>query len=328
MKRRTVLTGVAAIAIAATRRARAATPPEAAWPSALTMGTASPGGTYAEYGPAWGERVRQATGLAIAYRATQGPNENILLIDRAAIELGMTTLGVARQAWDGTGAWTGGTRLRTMRALFPMYDTPFHAIVPARSGLTDIAQLRGRTLGVGPASGTAGTYAPVMLRLLGVSGVTLWHGSMEAQAQALLAGQLDACLVAAGAPVPAFAAAETRAPLAFIGFTPAQEAVLAARLPELTRSIVPRGRYRGLGQDLATLGMFNFALCRHDLPQDLVYTAVRAVMSGNGLPGAGPMGAETLVGNVARDNFLPFHPGAARYYAERGQALPEALVVS
>ena len=91
---------------------------------------------------------------------------------------------------------------------------------------------------------------------------------------------------------------------------------------------MPRGRYRSLGQDLATLGMFNFALCRRDLPQDLVYAAVRAVMTGNGLPRRRPMGAETRSPTSPRDNFLPFHPGAARYYAERGQALPEELVLS
>ena len=299
----------------------------AAWPPALTMGTASPGGTYAVYGPAWGGVVHEATGVSILYRATGGPNENILLLDRDAIDLGMATLGVARQAWDGAGDWTGGARLRSMRALFPMYDTPFHGVTLARSGIAVMAQLAGRRVGVGPENGTAGTYYPVILRLLGIAGVQLFHGSMEAQAAALAAGKLDACLLAAGPPVPAFAV-ESASPLAFIGFSGAETARLTAALPELTPSVVPGGLYRGLDRDLATLGMFNFAFCRRGLAADLVYQAVRAVMAApDALRAIAAVGAQTLASNADRDKFLPFHPGAARYYAEQGVPIPDGLVL-
>jgi acyl-CoA synthetase (AMP-forming)/AMP-acid ligase II len=139
-------------------REAGAQPKNAAWPKALNMGTAAPGGTYALYGPAWGQLVQEATGINISYRTTQGPNQNIVLVNTREVEIGMVTMGVALQAWNGDGAWTQGRKFQDIRALFPMYDTPFHGIALKKSGITRMAQLSGKNIGVGPRGGTPGIF--------------------------------------------------------------------------------------------------------------------------------------------------------------------------
>jgi uncharacterized protein len=328
MLRREVLAFGAASLMAASARAETSKQREATWPPAMTMGTASPGGTYGVYGALWGWVVGQATGVELVYRATQGPNENILLLDREAIDLGMTTLGVAHEAWVGAGGWTHGTRLREMRALFPMYDTPFHGFAPARSRLTGMAQLAGRRVGVGPQGGTGGSYVPAMFQLLGIESVTFAYGTIKDQAAQLLAGELDACVLAVGAPVPAFEVALKRAPMMLLGFTDAEIARLRQGFPELSASLLSREAYPGQARPLQTVGMFNFALCRPGLPADLVYLAVKSVIeSPAALRPMGRLAQETSLANVERDGFLPFHPGAARYYREKGVLLPDTLVM-
>lgn len=99
MNRRTIIAGAAiGLAAAGLGRRAFAQPRNPAWPRALTMGTAAPGGTYALYGPAWGQLAQEATGVNISYRTTQGPNQNIILVQRREVELGMVTMGVALQA--------------------------------------------------------------------------------------------------------------------------------------------------------------------------------------------------------------------------------------
>ncbi len=299
---------------------------EAGWPAALLMSTASPGGTYAVYGPVWGGLVARATGLAVSYRATGGPRENILLLDRGAADLGMTTMGVARQAWEGVGEWTSGVKLRGFRALFPMYDTPFQGMARRGAGIVSLASLAGRRVGVGPRGGTAGLYVPAMLELLGVGGVLVAFGTIADQAPMVAAGTLDACLMAAGAPIPAYTQAAARAPMMFFGPAPAEAAKLTAALPELSPDAVARGTYRGLDADLPSVGMFNFAIGRSGLPDDLVYRAVAAVLGAPAaMRAAGPEAAQTIAANARRDGFLPFHPGAARYYRTHGVAVPPQL---
>jgi len=298
-----------------------------AWPVALTMGTGSVGGTYAAYGEAWGMAVEAATGVRMFYRATEGPNEDILLLDRAAIDLAMTTLGIAHEAWTGGGAWTDGVRFRTIRAMFPMYETAFHGIARAGSGISGVDGLAGKIVGVGPEAGTGGSYLPRMLQILGIAVAGFRFGGFSDLANEFVAGNLDACLLAAGPPVPAFLDVAQRMSVRFFGFTPHEVAMLVRELPELSATAIPAGTYAGQKR-LVCPGMFNFAICRQALPNSLVYAVTRAALdAAPRLAGRFPVAAETVAGYIDEDKFLPFHPGAARYYRQLGLFLPDRLVM-
>src|SRR3712207_9530429 len=99
-------------------------------------------------------------------------------------------MGVALQAWEGRGDWTQGRPYRAMRAMFPMYDTPFHFVVPPDSPVRSLADLAGKRVGVGPQGGTAGTYVPNFLKVLKIE-APLVHGSWEELAARLEARSID-----------------------------------------------------------------------------------------------------------------------------------------
>src|ERR1700730_13402727 len=111
------------------------------WPKSLTLGTASPGGVYYIYGEELAHILTEKLGIAVNPLPTQGTVHNVKLVDSGGLQLGLITMGVGLQAWNGTGDWSSGKRYRDMRALFPMYDTPFQAVVLQRSGIATLAQL-------------------------------------------------------------------------------------------------------------------------------------------------------------------------------------------
>ncbi len=330
MQRRTLLaTSALAIAAPALIGRAAAQPRNAAWPRALNMGTAAPGGTYALYGPAWGQLVQEATGINVSFRTTQGPNQNIILVQRREVEIGMTTMGVALQAWNGQGDWTQGNRFRDIRALFPMYDTPFHGIALKRSGITTMAQLAGKNIGVGPRGGTPGTYFPLLLNTLGHRPGAVRFGSGRDMSGQLQDGLLDAFLFASGVPVPAFSEAETTGEVNFLDFTPEEVTKLTSTFPELSPSMLPASTYRTAGRELRVVGMYNFAIGHRSLPEDLVYEMLKAVLGTQPrLQQAIAAASETVAANAGKNTFLPFHPGAARYLREAGQTIPDNLVLA
>ncbi len=304
-----------------------AQPRNAAWPRALNMGTAAPGGTYALYGPAWGQMAQEATGVAISYRTTQGPNQNIILVNRREVELGMATMGVALQAWNGQGDWTQGNRFRDIRALFPMYDTPFHGIALKRSGITNHSQLGGRSVGVGPRGGTPGTYYPQLLNTLGVRPSAVRYGSASDLVGQIQDGLLDCFLFASGVPVPAFSEIEVQAEVNYLDFTEEEVRRLTTQYPELSPGTVPMGTYRSQTRPLSIVGMYNFAICHRSLAEDLVYEITKSVLGQNPrLRQAIAAASETVAANWTKNTFLPFHPGAARYLREAGQPVPDSLV--
>ena len=128
------------------------------WPDQIVIGTASPGGTYYVYGEGLAEILTRALDLPVVPLATEGPTQNIELLEAGKAELGFVTIGVAVQAWNSTGIWVGKKPARSMRAIFPMYDTPFQFAVLQESGIRSIAELAGKRVGVGPRGGTSAAY--------------------------------------------------------------------------------------------------------------------------------------------------------------------------
>ena len=299
---------------------------EPGWPKSIAIGTASPGGTYYVYGQALADILSGELGIEVTAEATQGSTRNIILLETGQATLGMITMGIGWEAWNGTGEWTKGRRFRAMRAILPMYNSPFVIAVPKRLGARSPSELAGKRLGVGPRAGTSGTYFPRIFEALGIP-VTFIYGSLEEMASRVIGGQLDGVALATGAPVPALLELEAKEPLEFIAFTPEQLATLKELMLELSATTLPRATYPSLTEDYPTLGNFNFVVAHKDLPEDLVYRAVKAVYDNyERLVRAHSAGKETLPANVTRDTFLPLHRGAARYYREIGVALPAGLV--
>jgi uncharacterized protein len=235
-------------------------------------------------------------------------------------KLGFVTIGVALQAWNGTGVWAGKKPARSMRAIFPMYDTPFQFLVLQESGIRSVSEMSGKRVGVGPAGGTAATYFPEFFRLLNVP-VSLAYGDWAELAAQVRERKLDVLAGAAGVPFPSFIELEAKDKVRYVAFTANEIAALRLAMPELTPSRIPAGTYPSLLRHYQTLGLFNFAVAHAQLPDDLVYHVVRAVFENQEeMMEANAAAAETIPGNIERNSFLPLHPGAIRYYRQIGRA--------
>lgn len=293
---------------------------QADWPKSLTIGTASAGGSYYDYGNGLARILSRELGIHVIARPTGGPAENIELLEKGEIQLAFVTQGVALQAWNASGALAGGGQQRAMRALFPMYDTPFQLVVLADSPIQSINDFAGKRIGVGPSGGTTANYFPQFLKVLKTD-ATLVNGDWSDLAAKIVDKSLDALAVGAGAPVPAFAEIERKAKVRYLPLTSAQIRDLRLALPELGAATVPAGSYPSLRRNYPTVGLYNFAVGHRDLPDDLAYAIVKAVFANQEtLIEAHPAAAETAPANFTRNTFIPFHPGAASWL--RSSAAP------
>jgi TRAP transporter TAXI family solute receptor len=296
------------------------------WPKSLTLATASPGGVFYVYGEAMAKILTESLKIDVNHLPTQGPAHNVKLVESGGAQVGIITMGVGLQGWNGTGDWTNGQRYRKMRALFPMYDTVFNFVALRRSGITTVAQFNNRNVGVGPRAGTGATYGPAILAAIGIS-AKFGYGSWESQASDLLEGRYDALMAVSGVPFPALKQVEAKEPLAFLSLTPEQIETTRKAMPEFTISQIGTGVYTSLDKTYTTVGLYTFAIGRDDLPDELAFQLVKAIfVNHDRLLKAVSAAAETLPQNVDKNTFLPFHPGAVRYYREIGIKIPESLV--
>jgi hypothetical protein len=164
---------------------------------------------------------------------------------------------------------------------------------------------------------------PGILKTLDIEAV-LRNGAWEDNMQQVASGELDGLAAFAGIPMPGLAQLGEKEPLEYLQPSVDQVANVRKAFPELTPSLIPAGTYPSLTTDYRTFGLYNFAIVNKDLPDDLVYKIVKAVFEHHQeLVDAHPAAKETLSANVDRDTFLPFHPGAVRYYREVGVKVPE-----
>jgi TRAP transporter TAXI family solute receptor len=311
------------LAIGTSTHVQAASPD---WPKSLTLGTASPGGVYYIYGEELAQILTEKLGIAVNPLPTQGSIQNVRLIDSGGAQLGLITMSTGLEGWEGSLDWTKGQRFQNMRALFPMYDNPFQAVVLQRSGIATLAQLDTKRIGVGPRSGNGATYAPGIFKIVGIS-AELSYGSYNNIATELLDGRIDALLTLLGAPVPAIQDVDAKEPVKFLSLSPEQMDAIRKAMPVFGPAKIAAGTYRLLDKDYVTIGVPNFVIGRADLPDELVYQLVKAVFENQPrLVKATLAASDTLPQNAVKNTFMPFHPGAVRYYREIGMSIPDSLV--
>ncbi len=296
------------------------------WPDSMVLGTAAVGGTYFIYGQGWANLVNETIGTRISTQQTQGPNQNLILADRNDIQLGMVTMGVAYEGWTGEGDWTQGKKFTNVRAIFPMYDTPFHIITMASNDIKSFKDLDGKRVGAGPRAGTPGTYFPRFFKEFGMN-VTVRNGAGSDMASQLADGLIDAFGFAAGLPIAAFSELEAQHQVRYITFSEDERKQLMEKYPSLAPSTIPADTYRQLNEDHETVGVFNFAIANKDLPDDLVYEIVKTVMDNNErMKQIHASSVETIPENASKNAFLTWHPGAVRYFEEKGVKLAEGAM--
>ena len=294
--------------------------------TSLVLGTASVGGTYYVYGGVVAQILTDKAKLQITPQETQGPNQNVIMVSDGKMGLGMTTMGVALQAMQGSAAWTKGKKYEGIRALFPMYDTPMQCVSLAKSGITNFKQLEGKTVGIGPKAGTAGTYFPMIFDALAMK-VSVRNGQSVDMSNQLKDGLLDAFCFGAGAPVPAFSELDAEQQVVFYTWTPDEIARIRKAIMEFTDSTIPKGTYKQQTTDQKTVGLYNFAIASKDMADDLAYLITKTVLENNAaMLRAHAAAKDTIAANATRNTFLPFHPGAVRYYKEKGIKLDPATI--
>ncbi|MEM7443611.1 MAG: TAXI family TRAP transporter solute-binding subunit [Pseudomonadota bacterium] len=295
------------------------------WPESFTVGTASQGGTYFIYGSGWANLVAEELDLNGGGEVTGGPVQNLALVHTGELEFGMTTMGPARAALDGESPLAPGLVHDQVRAMFPMYQTPFSIITLASSDIASVSDIpAGSVVGVGPAGGTSDTYFPAMLEALGIE-LEKQNGGASDLAGQLQDGLIDVFAFAAGVPVSAFSQLEAQVDVNIFGFTPEEVEQLTAEFP-VSPFTIPADLYESIDEDLGAVSMWNFAITSADMPECMVYEIVDTVLSDNermlSIHGAA---RQTLPEHFDKNTFLPFHPGAVRWFEEHGYEIPEEL---
>lgn len=285
-------------------------------PAPLRFYTAGAGSAFLPYGEGLAAFLAKE-GITVTVERNAGSLENLAKAEDDATAIGTAFLGSAADALAGTPA-AGGRVHGRVRALTPMYETSFQVAALRSSNLTKLTDLAGKRVGAGPARGPAEVFFRAAMAAAGIT-AEIVPGDPAALATALAQGSIDALWQGAIVPIPSLLAAQAQADAIVFALDAPLVAAVIARLPYLAPTTIAPGTYRGQGAPILSFAAWNFVVGNAALPDAVAYAFTRATLSATD-PAAEihPSAAGTRARNAPANSVVPFHPGAARFYAEQG----------
>lgn len=263
--------------------------------------------------------------------ASGGSVENVRRMMSGEYHSAWAHLSNIYDAWNGVGIFEGDKPFKEMRALEKMSDAAFCVTTLAKSPIRSFMDLVGKKVCAGPAGSGNVPIAKAVFKALGIADkVKMTYISFEAAAQALKDGQLDVTMLGGGpyVPPPILEISRTVA-IRIVEPTPEEAKKIEAELPYLSLGAIPPNSAPGENADKERKAFFFsiYWIALQSMPEEVVYDMLKITQD--------PKNKEVL-GKVlnfwatASPDFvptsrigIPLHPGAVRYWKERGVTLPE-----
>lgn len=285
----------------------------------VKLGTATKGGGFQLYGEQFAEALNEVDpDLRIEQRATRGSAENLPLLEKGEIDIGLVEGNAARVAFDGVGR--DPTRLRIIAAMYP---GPGMFVVRANSPYRSISDLKGKPVAFGTRASGLTMLGRDVVDGLGLSPDGDFQAVYLEKAgdgpRLVLDGKV-AALWGGGIGWPGFTkVADDSVGARFIVPDADEIRRIQAKHPFLRTMTVPARTYRGQDADLVSIGLWSYVLARADLPDDTAYRLARALHRAE--PKLGERLAQaryTTLANTASESprVELIHPGVVRYLRE------------
>ena len=246
----------------------------------VTLGTATPGGGFPVYGDAVAEAINGIDpALEVRTRNTKGSTENVPMLERGELDLGLVQGEVAHEALSGVGRPPADLRI-----LAAMYPTPGLFVVRAESPVRTIEDLRGKPVAFGARGSGLVVLARYVLDGLGLDQERDFQAVYLDRAGDGPAMVLDgrvAALWGGGIGWPGFVTVG-RAPGGARYLAPDADGLrrIQAKHAFLKPMSVPAGSYPGQTEAILSVGSWSFIMARPTLSDDTAYRLARALHRG------------------------------------------------
>lgn len=287
----------------------------------LSFGTGSPAGTYYFLGAGFSSIINNnVPGVRVAAESTAASTENARLLIRGEMELGLACMGTLKDLKDQ------GMDVDKVRLVAVGHTSDTHWIVRKESSIQSIADFKGKTIGVGPAgSATLNIYSKKHINTgwgLSFDDFSPKYISFSEVVRGIRDKTIDAGIIAAGAPLASVMELSRDIPIRLVEVEPAALKKLRGQFSNVVPLVIPAGTYKGIDKDVHTYTLPQMWLCRADLPEDLVYQIIKCVYENEEEKNAiHPLAKMYNVKNAFRGTPgvpVGFHPGAIKYYKEKG----------
>ena len=293
----------------------------------ISIGTGGTGGVYYPIGGGMANVLsKYLPGVEATAEVTGGSVDNLKLIGSETGQIGLSMVDAALDAVNGKGKFSAGKiEVRTLMVLYP---NRMHVVSIEGRGVTKMSDLKGKRV----STGSPGSATEVMaFRVIEAAGLdkdkdlTRERLGVAESANALKDGKIDAFFWVGGLPTAA---------VTDVGATPNVKIVMVDTAEYVgamnkkygnlySKGVIPSKTYPGQTKDNPIAVVQNILVANAKMPDDVAYGIVKTLMEKKPELVAVHREAENFkVESQSNDNTpVPFHPGAAKYFKEKGAKL-------
>jgi TRAP transporter TAXI family solute receptor len=290
----------------------------------LSIGTGGTGGVYYPLGGGMAAVLsKYVPGLQATAEVTGGSVDNLKLISSGKPYIGFSMSDAAQDAYRGEDKFKGGkVAVRTLAVLYP---NRMHVVSVEGTGVNKIADLKGKRV----STGSPGSATEVMaFRLIEAAGLDKDRDlrrerlSVAESVNALKDRKIEAFFWVGGLPTAAVTDL-ANSPGAKIKMIDHAELVPAMNKKYgnlYVEDSIPKATYTGMAQDNKQATVMNILVAHQNMPDQRAYDIVKTIFEKREELIRVHKEAENFKLENQRANAtpIPFHPGALKYFAERG----------
>lgn len=289
------------------------------------------GGTYTHYAKAVAA-LSSKTDLRIRAIESRGSIENVKKVHTGMANFGIAYSGDIYKARNGR-LKKNVRRYRHIMAVAYFYGAAAQLVVKSDAGIDSAKKLVSRRVGVGnPGSGAAGN-CELFFRELGIwDQVYKRFLGYKKASMAFRAGELDAFWLFTGFPNSSVVGAAESGSISLVNvYNDAESIGLFKTHPYFSRIVIPGGTYKGVADHTATIQDSAVWIANSRVPAEDVYKILSEVFSAEGLAlmarshrSAKSMSVKDGIHGIV----TPLHPGAEKFWREKGLSIPAGLVLN
>jgi TRAP transporter TAXI family solute receptor len=212
-------------------------------------------------------------------------------------------------------------KLTKMAVVAVLYPELIHIVVRGDLGIQSFSGLRGKKIGVGaPGSGTEANYRQLLdLYKISKDDVSAQYLSFAESADQFKDNRIDAFMVTGGVPTSAIMDVATQRSIKILPIEDTMLSILTNKYAFLSAAVIPANSYKGVTTDVKTAAVNAVLIAHPKLSDDVVYSLTKALFENQAeLASAHAKGKVLSLQGAVVGVSIPFHPGAAKYYKEKG----------
>lgn len=294
-----------------------------------SLATGGTSGTYYPVGSGIASIVtKHVDGIEMNAESTGGSVANTKMAQNKETDFFLGAAATVKGAMEGLPRESFPEPITDIRSVTALYSEVFQFVTLANSGITSIHDLKGKKVAVGKAGSGTERNAKIFLEYYGITydDINEQFQSFGEAVTSLKDRQLDVAIVASGLPTAAIVDAATTLDVRFL---PMDEAIAKKITDDNMYYKIDRikaGTYNGQDKDILAIGTPALLNVRSDIPDQDVYNILTKFYDNiDVLRDIHAQGKNIKLETALAGVSIPLHPGAVKYYKEKGMEIPARL---